>query len=64
MPKKNLRTIKETLKGGNVKSINKKTLEKKKNAELIKKADANKLPGYHTDNIQIKCLTLHNMKFI
>ncbi|PIR78635.1 MAG: hypothetical protein COU28_00585 [Candidatus Magasanikbacteria bacterium CG10_big_fil_rev_8_21_14_0_10_36_16] len=48
MPKKNLRTIKETLKGGNVKSINKKTLEKKKNAELIKKADANKLPGYHT----------------
>lgn len=47
MPKKNLRTIKETKKGRNTKSIDKKTLTNKENQELIKKAKAGKLPGYH-----------------
>ena len=46
--KKPLKTIKETPTGRNVKSINLKNLTKKQNAELIKKADAGKLPGYHT----------------
>jgi len=45
--KKKLRTIKEIKTGRNVKSINKKNLTKKQNSELIKKAEQNKLPGYH-----------------
>ncbi len=48
MPKKTLKTIKETPSGRNTKSIDLKNLTKKENAELIKKADAGKLPGYHT----------------
>jgi len=46
--KKNLKTIKETSTGRNKKSIDLKNLTKKQNAELIKKADAGNLPGYHT----------------
>ncbi len=49
MPKKkNLRTIKENKKGRNLKSIDKSKLTEKQNKELIKKADQDKLPGYHT----------------
>ncbi|MCF7820287.1 MAG: DUF3892 domain-containing protein [Candidatus Pacebacteria bacterium] len=48
MTKKPLRTIKENTKGRNLKSIDKEKLTKKQNAELIKKADAGNLPGYHT----------------
>jgi hypothetical protein len=48
MRKKTLKTTKETKKGRNIQSIDLKNLSKKQNAELIKKADAGKLPGYHT----------------
>lgn len=48
MKKKPYKTIVETPTGRNKKSINLKTLTKAKNKELIKKADAGKLPGYHT----------------
>jgi len=48
MPKKTLRTIKEQPKGRNIKSIDIKTLTKKQNVALIKKADKGNLPGYHT----------------
>jgi hypothetical protein len=46
--KKTLRTTKENKKGRNLKSIDKKDLTSKQNAELIKKADKGNLPGYHT----------------
>ena len=46
--KKPLKTIKETPSGRNLKSINLNNLSKEKNKELIKKAEAKKLPGYHT----------------
>lgn len=48
MKHKPYKTIKETPSGRNKKSINLKTLSKEKNKELIKKADARKLAGYHT----------------
>ena len=48
MPKKALKTIKETSKGKNIKSIDLKNLTKKENTELVKKADKGQLPGYHT----------------
>lgn len=49
MPKKKkLKTSKETSTGKNVESIDLKNLTKKQNSKLIKKADAGKLPGYHT----------------
>lgn len=48
MAKKTLRTTKETPKGRNIKSVDKKNLAEKQNKELIKKADAGKLKGYHT----------------
>ena len=48
MPKKVLKTIKETSKGKNIKSIDLKNLTKKENTELVKKADKGQLPGYHT----------------
>jgi hypothetical protein len=46
--KKPFKTIKENQAGRNIKSINLKDLTKAENKELIKKADAGKLPGYHT----------------
>jgi hypothetical protein len=46
MNKKPLKTFKETPTGRNLKSINKKTGEKKKNVELIKKVEKRQLPGY------------------
>jgi hypothetical protein len=48
MIKKPYKTIKETSTGRNKKSINLNNLSKEKNKVLIKKADAGKLPGYHT----------------
>lgn len=48
MKNKIYKTIKEAPSGRNVKSINLKNLSKEKNKELVKKADAGKLPGYHT----------------
>jgi hypothetical protein len=48
MIKKQYKTIKETSTGRNKKSINLNNLSKEKNKVLIKKADAGKLPGYHT----------------
>lgn len=48
MKKKTHKTIKETKTGKNVRSIDLKNLTEKENKELIKKADAGKLPGYHT----------------
>jgi len=45
--KKTLRTSKENSKGRNIKSIDLKNLTEKQNRELIKKAKAGKLPGYH-----------------
>ena len=47
MWKKKLITIKENEKWKNLESQDKKTLEKKKNKELIKKAKKWKLPWYH-----------------
>ncbi|PIR55438.1 hypothetical protein COU74_01095 [Candidatus Peregrinibacteria bacterium CG10_big_fil_rev_8_21_14_0_10_36_19] len=47
MSKKTLKTIKETPKGKNVKSIDLRNLTKKENTELVKKADKGQLPGYH-----------------
>ncbi len=47
MPKKTLKTIKETKTGRNVKSIDLKNLTEKQNKELIKKAKVGNLPGYH-----------------
>ncbi len=48
MKNKPYKTIKEAPSGRNIKSINLNNLSKEKNKELIKKADAGKLPGYHT----------------
>lgn len=47
MKNKPLKTIKETPKGRNVKSVNKKTQAIERNKELIKKVEAKKLPNYH-----------------
>ena len=47
MSKKTLKTVKETPKGKNIKSIDLKNLTKKENTELVKKADKGQLPGYH-----------------
>ena len=47
MVKKTKKTIKETRSGKNIETIDLKNLSKKKNTELIKKAKAGKLPGYH-----------------
>jgi len=52
--KKVFKTIKETPSGRNTKSINLDTLSKEKNKELIKKADAGKLTGYHTVKQEVK----------
>ena len=54
MKNKTLKTIKETSTGRNLKSINLKNLSKEKNKELVKKADAGSLPGYHTVKIEGK----------
>ncbi len=48
MRNKTLKTTKETSTGLNKKSIDLKNLSEKENKELIKKADAGNLPGYHT----------------
>ena len=48
MKKKTWKTIEEMESGRNRKSIDLKSLTQKENQELIKKADAGKLPGYHT----------------
>lgn len=47
MPNKNLRTIKESSSGRNLKSKNIVTGKRSENKSLIKKAKAGKLPGYH-----------------
>lgn len=47
MTKKTLKTIEENKNKRNIKSIDLKNLTKKENKELIKKAEQNKLPGYH-----------------
>lgn len=47
MPKKPLKTIKETPTGRNVRSINLANLTQAQNRELIKKAEKDDLPGYH-----------------
>jgi hypothetical protein len=47
MPKKPLKTIKETPTGRNVRSINLANLTPAENRELIKKAEKGKLPNYH-----------------
>ncbi len=48
MKNKPYKTLKETNSGRNIKSIDLRNLSKEKNKELIKKADAGTLPGYHT----------------
>ncbi len=48
MKKKTWKTTEETKTGRNRKSIDLKNLTRKENQELVKKADAGKLPGYHT----------------
>lgn len=48
MKNKPYKTVKETNSGRNIKSIDLGNLSKEKNKELIKRADAGKLKGYHT----------------
>ena len=45
--KKTLKTTKETKTGRNIKTIDLKNLTEEQNRELIKKAIAGNLPGYH-----------------
>jgi hypothetical protein len=54
MKSKTWKTIKETPTGRNKKSIDLKNLSKERNKELIKKADAGNLLGYHTVKVEGK----------